>query len=70
MLPASDPVFSFNLPPDNRTDKCPDCGSTIFLAEGGFCEHCAEGAMEAEGEAAWQAAHRNDSITFQIVEMG
>lgn len=71
MFPASDPVFSFHLPPaaDHR-GTCPDCGGVTFAAEDFWCEGCAEGAMEAEGEAAWQDAHRNDSITFQIVEMG
>lgn len=67
---AYDPVYSFNLPPDNRTDDCPRCGSTIFVAEGGFCEHCAESDAEAAAEAAWEEDHRNDSIMFQIIEMG
>lgn len=70
MFPASDPVFSFNIPADDRRGTCPDCGGVTFAAEDFWCEGCAEGAMEAEGEAAWEAAHRNDSISFQIVEMG
>jgi hypothetical protein len=66
-----DPVYSFNLPPDNRTDKCPDCGGTTFAAEDYWCEGCAEAEMEAEGAAAYHAVHRNDSITFQVVgDMG
>jgi len=67
---AYDPVYSFHLPPDNRTDKCPDCGGTTFAAEDYWCEGCAESEAFAEAEAQCDAAHRNDSITFQIIEMG
>lgn len=62
-----DPVYSFNLPPDNRKGTCPDCGGTTFAAEDFWCEGCAEAEMEAEGEAAYHAAHRNDGCTFQVV---
>ncbi len=64
---AYDPVYSFNLPPDNRRGECPDCGGTTFAAEDFWCEGCAEGAMEAEGEAAYHEAHRNDGCVFQVV---
>lgn len=62
-----EPVYSFNLPPDNRTDCCPRCGGTTWAAEGFWCEGCAENDAEAEGEAAYYEAHRNDPITFQVV---
>lgn len=62
-----DPVYSFNLPPDNRKGTCPDCGGTTFAAEDFWCEGCAESQMEMEGEARLAAEDLNKGCTFQVV---
>lgn len=64
---AYDPVYSFHLPADDRKGTCPDCGGTTFAAEDYWCEGCAEGAMEAEGEAYLADRDRNKGGTFQVV---